>query len=139
MSTSDFSSIASTPLITYQWLPDSQVHKISFAESSRQAVDEWLTVMKSLYDRLASTDKIRLLFDMSQSGTMPLIYAIGEGKRFADNLTFHPESRVAMLHPADRIRPFANVVLNALKMKHLRTRFFDVEDQDGAIAWLTEI
>lgn len=140
MSTSpDFSTIPSTPLITYTWLPEHEVHLMTFAESSRQAVDEWLEVMNTLYARITPNDKVRILFDMSKSGTMPLVYAISEGKRFADKLEFHPQSRVAMLHPSDRVRPFANVVLNALRMGHLRTRFFEISDREGAIAWLREL
>lgn len=135
---SDPTTITSTPLITYTWLANGQIHEMHFAESSRQAVDEWLTVMRAIYANAQPSDTLRLLFDMSESGTMPLMYAIGEGKRFADSLPHHPTARVAMLHPSDRIRPFANAILGALKMGHLRTRFFDVDDRAGALAWLAD-
>lgn len=138
MSDTIFSSIVSTSRVTYTWMPDVQIHQMTFAESSHPAVDDWVSMMSQVYAALAPDDVLRLLIDMSASGMMPLIYSMGQGKRLADGLAFHPMSRVAMLHPSDRIRPFANAMMNTLRMGHLRTRFFDVDDHAGAVAWLRE-
>jgi len=138
VSTPAFSSVPSTALIGYTWLSEPQIHQITFTKSSREAVDDWVEVMQAIYTDIAPEERLKFLFDMTDSGTMPLVYAVNEGKRFVSGLTFHPESRVAMLHSSDSLRAFSNVVLKALRMGHLRTRFFDVDDREGAIAWLNE-
>lgn len=127
-----------TTLVHYTYHKNENIHEMYFTQSSRGAVDEWVMLMTAIYKHITDKDSVRLLLDISDSGVLPLNYAIGQGRKWSNSLVIHPEARLAFLYRSDALRSLANTLLSALRMGHLRVRFFEPNNREGAVAWLCE-
>jgi hypothetical protein len=126
----------STACLRYTYLAEQAIHQFTFKESSRQAIDDWIDIVTRIYAGLGEGDTVCFLLDLSESGTLPLTYAISRTRAFSDSLTFHPTLRAAFIHPSDGLRGLANTLFRVMRMGHLFTRFFEVGQAEAAMAWL---
>lgn len=126
--------------IAYRYDSPIGVHRITFLESSREAIEEWVAVMDAIYATLGPDNAVRFLFDERPSGALPLAYSINRGVRWARGLEHHPRARVAFLFPDRMIASLANSMLGMVQrqMGHLSVRLFNPEQEAQAIAWLTD-
>jgi len=124
--------------VQHTWDAENAIHHIRFLASSRQAIEDWIRVMDHIYAGLTDADHVRLMLDGSQSGTLPLTPALNRGRQWAQSLKAHPQARVALLLPDNRLRPLANSLLGLLRMGHLKIHLFEPAQRDEAIAWLCE-
>jgi hypothetical protein len=117
------------------------IHEFVFTESSRAAVDEWMSLLEQIYEQYAdqTPELVRMsLIDVRQSGTLPLNYFF---KSWQDWNRKHPaptdtKGRVAGLHNVNEfvvglVQSFANLFSPDTKVS-----FFKGDKREDAIAWL---
>ena len=62
---------------------DNGIHEVVFHEATRQAVDDYMTIVTSIIEKqLAGAEaKVHLLVDLSESGAPPFAYITQEGRK----------------------------------------------------------
>ena len=123
--------------VNYAYLPDDAIHTIELTDASRQTIDQFLQFMNELYRDLTDEDTVRLLVDYRQSGVPPLSYVINKSTQWANNLSVHPQARVAFVNKSDFLMSILGMMMKSLRFGHLKTRVFDKETAyQDAIEWL---
>jgi hypothetical protein len=110
-----------------------RIHQFTFFQASRETVDEWMTMMRLLYERKPSTERLLLLIDMSESGILPLTTIHIQLHQLFETQQERPKGRVALVLREMTMPSVANSMLQIFN-KHNETQSF--LDYDKAWDWI---
>ena len=119
---------------TYTCL-ENNIHAFVVHKATRQAVDEYLTSLKTICDDCNPDEPLRLLVDLSPDGLPPMRYVVSAGQKFYTRYTVAPVMRAAFLYQDGLILPIAESLMHLLRARTTR-RAFHIEQRDKAIEWL---
>jgi len=134
-------TVSETPkvsIVEHRHDAEHDINEFTFHASSQQAVDEWLEHMERLYAGITPDKCVRLWMDITKSGALPMGYALNRSYSWMRKLEFHPAARMAFIHKPDPFMSLADQLMRTLRLGHLRTRFFTVDQAAEARAWLLE-
>jgi len=130
--------LSKSPAVTHETLAG-DLHIITFKESSRDAVDDYIRAMERIYVDLTPDDTVRILVDYRQSGIPPIRYLITRGLAWANSLKFHPAARLAIVNKADFTVSILGSLVKMYRFGHLSTNFFEEEaGYEKALIWLRD-
>jgi hypothetical protein len=118
---------------------DNGIHEFVFSATTREAVDTWIDFNLKLYAEIDTTHKLRILFDTSHAGILPLGYVI---KRIQDLIANRPDGLLtqnALIIPPNPVNNLArSLTNNLLRVQQLRdqVKFFSTDQRNPAIDWL---
>lgn len=129
---------AATPLCTYLTL-DHCVHQMTFKTPSAQAIDQLFEHMTSIYQQTPPNQPVRLIFDIRQSGLLPMAYTAQKARRWLAHRDRPQPTCIAFIYrkldfPVDLVQTFFR--LARLEMDY-QMAFFAETQMDHALAWLT--
>jgi hypothetical protein len=122
--------------LTYRYDETNDVHTFHFHESSARAINAWLDEMERIYTDIRAEDHVRIWMDITESGVLPVSYALNRSWQWMNNLDVHPTARMVFIHKPDMLMRLADQMFRTLRISHLQTRFFTAANQDAARAWL---
>ena len=129
----------STPLLTYKFLQTEQIHVMTFHKPSRQAYDEFISVMDQIYKTLNDDSKMRIIVDYRESGIPPMQYVVSKGVEWAKSLSVHPQAKMALLTKADFIVSLLARLVQVFEFSHLSTRIYENETAyQDALDWMQD-
>ncbi len=124
--------------LTYHHDEINAVHEFKFHESTPRAVNVWLDHMERIYADISTDAQVRLWMDITESGSLPVSYAMNKTYRWMSKLDVHPNARMVFVHKPDMLMYLADQLFRTLRLNHLQTRFFTADHSEAARAWLVE-
>lgn len=129
----------------YQHLPDTDVHVLSYTESSRQAVDDmfqYVLDIDAAYRKMPRYEQyhIRLLVDNRGNPTQPLQTGYQGLDQVMKRLQDHPYQsvRLGILYSNMLLSGFVNTFFSASYVPRLHYRGFSNQEYDKALHWLVQ-
>jgi hypothetical protein len=127
-------------LIRYQQL-DNGIHEITFLAKTRASVDEFFQTAQAVYDGALPKQTVRVLVDLSMTGTIPMQYMFQEGQIWRRRNPSNFPVRVLILHPARGVLPVARVLVNSVAQSRgiqTKLRLESITNRGEAIEWLLQ-
>lgn len=123
-----------TSVMTYRH-HDEGWHELVFHESSHAAIDA-LYVQLDLFFQRPLTEKIHVLVDMTESGTLPMVYAFQTIRPLMARYPQRPPTRYALLS-ANRL-DLMQLVKSTIVAIHpqINANYFGGNQRAAALAWL---
>lgn len=127
---------ATTSVMTYRH-HDAGWHELIFHESSHAAVDA-LYAQLDLFFQRPLTEKIRVLVDMTECGTLPIVYSFQKIRPLMSLYPQRPQTRYAFLsaNRLDLIRLVKTTVVAIYPQ--INANYFGGGQRDVALTWLLE-
>lgn len=120
----------------YRYL-DSGIHHFVFHESSRAAIDTFITLLTEAYEGVPPDQTQRILFDV-QPNDLPLAYLFWAMQRWLSARKTHIPTRLAILIASHTLVPLVDTFLRGLRLSTLRARIFVHANTDEATHWLLQ-
>jgi hypothetical protein len=124
-----------TDVMTYTYHEDADWHEFVFHRADNSAVDAVNGYLEKFYQR-PTTEKIRILFDNTKTGGMPLIYSYQTVSRLIARYPKRPHMRYAFLsdNRVDLMRMVRGAVM-ALNPNN-DSNYFGPGGRNTALTWL---
>jgi hypothetical protein len=112
------------------------IHVFRFKKSTRQAVDEWLRHLDTMFADMSPDASVRYILDYQLGAIPPIAYAANQTRLWLERRTERRPARVAFLHHSHLLVTMLENTVRLLKAEHVVTRFF-MQEAD-AVTWLLE-
>jgi hypothetical protein len=122
----------------YTYLPEYNVHKYTFLTSSRQTIDEWITLLDELYEKKRGTGEDLLMLIEINEVNIPIRYTTNSVRRWTQKRPDRAKSFVAVTHKANMMMNMLRQIINNMPMVETM-RFFLKEKEAEAIEWLQNV
>lgn len=124
-----------TDVMTYTYHEDADWHEFVFHRANNDAVDAVNVYLEQFYQH-PSTDKIRILFDNTRTGGLPLIYSYQTVSKLIARYPQRPHMRYTFLsdNRIDLMRMVRGAVM-ALNPS-VDANYFGAGQRDAALAWM---
>jgi hypothetical protein len=123
-----------TPHASYTFY-DNGIHEFVFKDNSRQAADDVLGWLESLYASVTSEQTLLELADIS-GGLPPISYLARRARDLVKPFKVLPRVRVALLYKTSTAMSLLSMIVNLVTVSNATMRQFQVTDREAAIQWL---
>lgn len=118
------------------------IHVYTFHDSSREAIDDWLSQMTELATALNArpeTEPVLIIVDYSGVGrTAPINYTMNKVTQWMKNTHRRHQAHVAVIMGNNAIIKVVDFTLRTFRLSDT-VRLFRTMDYEAAIAWLHEV
>jgi len=133
----DAQQVTDKPCIYH--LLDGDIHQFTLQESTRDAVDGFISVMQSLSLELPADDTMLILFDVRASGVPPLRYfsakVLNMMKTLQQANQVHP-ARTAILYRDQAMLSLLRTGMDLMSLTNWSNFMRAFDDRDAALNWL---
>ena len=112
------------------------IHVFAFVDQSREAMDEWLIHLDTMFASLKPDEKVRYIMDYRAGKVPSLVYGANRARDWLIRNPEHNPARVAFIHNSSMLMSMLENIVKLLRARRVTARFFT--DEARAVAWLLE-
>ena len=114
------------------------IHQFVFREPSKEAIDDFFHKLEYIFTTTPNAGTNRYIVDITQAGEkdVSLVTNVQRFRRLDTLFPQRPRGRTVILHRPGLAYSFIDSFIRALAPSRDVTRFFPVDKQDEAVAWL---
>ena len=114
------------------------IHQFVFREPTKEAIDDFFRKLEHIFTSNPKAGTNRYIVDITQAGDrdVSLVTNVQRFRRLETLYPDRPRGRTVILHRPGLAYSFIDSFIRALAPSRDVTRFFPVDKQDEAVAWL---